>query len=91
MAAIGSPSVLYVIYNTFVTLLLPSLRFICVLQYFMDTLSILYVIYTTFETLALPSLRFVCVLQYFLNSLSVLYVIHNSFETQFAAQSLFCG
>ena len=55
---IGSPFVLYVIYNTFATLLLPSFRFVCVLQWFMGTIHILYVIYNTFETLALASLRF---------------------------------
>ena len=35
---IGSPFVLYVIYNTFATSLLTDLRFACILQYFIDPL-----------------------------------------------------
>ena len=70
--AIGSPFVLYVIYNTFATSLLADLRFVCILHYFIDPLSILYVIYNTFATSNLAYLEFACILQYFIDRMCVL-------------------
>ena len=86
---IGNPSVLYVIYNTFATSLLADRRFVCILHYFMHSLSVLYVFYNAFATSNLADLRFACILQYF-DCMCVLYAIYNTFATR-AQTELRCG